>query len=88
LKIYPEQVERVFETLSYFDTMNMADRIKCSVLASVAMRDQVCPAKMYFATYNRIQAEKEIRIYPFNGHEGGGRVHNDVKLKYLRKHLG
>lgn len=86
LKKFPDRTEQVFETLSYFDTMNMAERIKCRVLASVGLKDQTCPARLYFASYNRIQSPKEIRIYPFNGHEGGGRVHNEVKLCFLKEH--
>ncbi|PWW05736.1 cephalosporin-C deacetylase [Paenibacillus cellulosilyticus] len=88
VKNHPERVDLVFDTLSYIDTMNMADRITCRVLASVALKDEVCPAEMYFATYNRIQSEKEIVIYPFNGHEGGGSTQTEVKLAYLRQWFG
>jgi cephalosporin-C deacetylase len=87
LKKHPEQTDLVMDNLSYFDTMNMAERITCKVFASVALKDEVCPAQMYFATYNRIQSEKEIVIYPFNGHEGGGSVHTELKLAFLKKHL-
>ncbi len=87
LKKYPLETDSVMDTLSYFDTMNMADKIKCRVLASVALKDEICPAQMYFATYNRICSEKDIVIYPFNGHEGGGAVHTEVKLGYLKKHF-
>jgi len=85
LRKYPDETERVYETLSYFDTMNMADKIKCPVYASVALNDDVCPPKMYFASYNRIQSEKHIEIYPFNRHEGGGAVHIGKSLLFLRK---
>ncbi len=87
LKCYPEHTEQVFKTLSYFDTMNMAHQIKCKTLASVGLKDNVCPAELYFATYNRIEGEKSISIYPFNGHEGGGNKHVNVKLSYLRDNL-
>jgi cephalosporin-C deacetylase len=87
LKQYPHQTDQVLETLSYFDTMNLAERIQCKILASVGLKDNICPAKMYFASYNRIQTEKEIRLYPFNGHEGGGAVHNEVKLRFLLENL-
>lgn len=87
LKAFPMHTEKALETLSYFDTMNMADRIKCKVLASVGLKDNVCPARMYFATYNRITTEKQIYLYPFNGHEGGGAVHNEIKLRYLWENL-
>ena len=87
LKVHPDKVEKVFETLSYFDTMNMAENIKCKILASVGLKDNVCPALMYFASFNRIKSEKEIKIYPFNGHEGGHTVHNEVKMNFLRDNL-
>jgi len=87
LKLNPDKVDKAFETLSYFDTMNMADKIKCKVLASVGLKDTTCPAKLYFATYNRISSEKDIKIYPFNGHEGGRGFHNEIKLKFLSDNL-
>ncbi|WP_127529499.1 acetylxylan esterase [Paenibacillus kobensis] len=83
LKRHPEQTDLVMDNLSYFDTMNLADRITCPVLASVALKDETCPAQMYFATYNRITSDKEMVIYPFNGHEGGGAKQTEVKLRYL-----
>ena len=82
---YPDQTDRVLETLSYFDTMNMADRIRCPIFASVALGDEVCPAKCYYASYNRITAPKEITVYPFNGHDGAGDVHMERELRYLRE---
>lgn len=87
LKRFPMRIEKVFETLSYFDTMNMADKIKCPIFASVGLQDDVCPAICYFASYNRITSPKEIRLYPFNGHEGGGNLHKEEALKFVRKHL-
>lgn len=86
LKKHPNQTNLVLDNLSYFDTMNMADRIKCRVLASVGLKDDVCPAQMYFATYNRIVGEKQIEIYPFNGHEGGESIQTEVKMKFLKEH--
>ncbi len=87
LKKYPDRIARVYETLSYFDTMNMAERIRCPVLASVGLMDNVCPAKCYFASYNRIQSPKDIKLYPFNGHEGGHAAHLRCKLEFLRRHM-
>jgi cephalosporin-C deacetylase len=87
LRAFPHHTERAFETLSYFDTMNLADRIRCRMLACVGLKDNVCPAKLYFATYNRITSPKEIRLYPFNGHEGGGATHNEVKLRFVGQYI-
>lgn len=85
LRRHPFHIEKVYETLSYFDTMNMAEKISCKILAAVALKDTICPAKHYFASYNRIAAPKDIRIYPFNGHEGGHNVHMEEKLKFLKE---
>lgn len=87
LKVQPDQTDRVMEVLSYFDTMNLAERIQCPVFASVGGEDPVCPAKLYFAAYNRIQSEKQIEIYPFNGHEGGRNLHHERKLRYAAEHV-
>lgn len=88
LKTYPDATDRALETLSYFDTMNMAEWITCPVLASVGLKDTTCPAKLYFATYNRIRSPKRIEIYPFNAHDGGRGAHNEKKLRFLAEHLG
>jgi cephalosporin-C deacetylase len=85
LRHHPEELDLVMNELSYFDTMNMASRITCKVLASVALKDETCPPEMYFATYNRIAGEKEINIYPFNAHEGGGAIQTEAKLKALKQ---
>lgn len=86
LRRFPERWEQVYETVSYFDTMNMADKIKCPVYASVALKDSTCPAKCYYATYNRITSSKEIEVYPFNGHDGCGNVHMQKKIEFLKKY--
>lgn len=84
LRAYPDELERVYETLSYFDTMNLADRIQARVFASVALADPVCPAKCYYATYNRIRSDKQITVYPFNEHDGARATHVERELRYLR----
>ncbi|HWI51958.1 MAG TPA: acetylxylan esterase [Symbiobacteriaceae bacterium] len=85
MKRRPEHVSTVFRTLSYFDNMNLAERIACPVLCSVALIDTICPPSTVFAAYNRITAPKEIRIYPYNGHEGGGSYHVEEKYGFLRR---
>lgn len=84
LRKYPDRTERVFETLSYFDIMNMAEHMKAPLFASVALKDDVCPAKHYFAAYNRVPGSKQITVYPFNGHDGARWCHWEKKLAYLK----
>ncbi len=85
LRRYPYHTEQAFRTLSYFDIMNHAQDIACPVYASVALKDDVCPAECFFAAYNRIKGEKDIEIYPFNAHDGARHVHWQKKLEYLKK---
>jgi cephalosporin-C deacetylase len=71
--IYPDQLERILETLSYFDVLHLADRIHNPLLVSVGLKDTVCWPETIFAAYNRIASEhKEILIDPFVGHHVSG----------------
>lgn len=87
LREHPDQIDRVFETLSYFDTMNMADRIAAPTLASVALDDVVCPPECYFATYNRITAEKDMTVYPFCGHGDARGEQVEKQIRYLSERV-
>lgn len=87
LKVFPDRQEKVFHTLSYFDLMNFSEKIKCPVLASVGLRDQTCPAKAFMATYNRLTCPKDLKVYPFAGHEGGRQFHLSEKMAFFQKVL-
>ncbi|MBD3941826.1 acetylxylan esterase [Microbacterium sp. NEAU-LLC] len=64
--------DRVFETLSYFDGVNMAKRANAAALYSVALMDTICPPSTVYAAYNRHTTDtKQIEVYTHNGHEGG-----------------
>ncbi len=76
----------VYQTLSYVDCMNLADRITCPILISVGLEDTICPPSTAFSAYNHINAPKEIRVYPEYGH-GGFTAHEEEKLKFVAKHI-
>jgi cephalosporin-C deacetylase len=81
--LYPDQIDRVFASLSYLDVVNHAKRIRCPALFSVGLVDEITPASTVFAAYNHYAGPKTIEVYPYNGHEGGGSRHLDVKLAFL-----
>ena len=85
-KKHPYDVEQSYHTLSYFDGMNLATRITCPVLLSVGLLDTICPPSTGFAVYNHLTAasDKTIKVYPFNGHEGGGEFHEIEKWSFVR----
>lgn len=76
--------EQVFRTLSYFDGISFALRATVPALYSVALMDTVCPPSTVFAAYNHWAGPKEIEVYPWNNHEGGGSAHRGVQLRMLR----
>ena len=70
LKTHPDDEYRIMETLSYFDTMNLAPDIKPTTLISVGLVDTTCPPSTIFATYNHVgTVQKDLAIYPGMGHE-------------------
>jgi cephalosporin-C deacetylase len=79
-----DKVETVFNTLSYFDGVNFAARAKAKTLFSVALMDQICPPSTVYAAYNHWAGEKDIRVYPYNDHEGGESYQKIEKVKFLK----
>lgn len=60
--------ERVMHVLSYFDNLNLVERIRCPVLVGMGLADDICPPATIYATYNRIQSEKGLVAYPQAAH--------------------
>lgn len=65
---FPEHLDTVLTTLSYFDNMNLAHRIRIPIFVTVGLKDTVTMPETIYAAYNRVQAEKTIVPYPFTGH--------------------
>lgn len=88
LSCHPDRKMRVFETLSYFDGCHFSRRVKVDSFFSVGLMDQTCPPSTVFAAFNQIVGvRKEIDVYEFNGHEGGG-VHQLTRwLKVLAEYF-
>ena len=82
--IHRDKVDTVFNTLSYFDGVNFATRARAKTLFSVGLMDQVCPPSTVYAAYNYWAGEKDIKVYPYNGHEGGGSYQTVEKVKFLK----
>ena len=61
----------LLKTLSYFDTMNLAEKINAEVLMRAGLQDPVCPPATCFATYNQIKSEKSWLVYRDSGHSLG-----------------
>jgi len=87
LKVHRDKVETAFTTLSYMDGVSHARRASAPALFSVALMDGTCPASTVYAAYNNYAAQRDIKVYPFNDHEGGQGFHDVEKLRFLAQHL-
>ncbi|MEO7121759.1 MAG: acetylxylan esterase [Lacisediminihabitans sp.] len=87
LAVHRDAVDIVFETLSNFDGVNLVPRATAPALFSVALMDPIVPPSTVFAAYNAYAGEKEITVYPFNGHEGGASLQEERKLRWALERL-
>jgi cephalosporin-C deacetylase len=79
----PDRVDQAFRTLSYVDVVNHAKRATCPALFSVGLMDPITPPSTVYAVYNHYAGDRDIRVYRFNGHEGGGTHQLLAKLDFL-----
>ncbi|MGI6337053.1 MAG: acetylxylan esterase [Eubacteriales bacterium] len=83
----PENTDRVLATLSYFDVINLADRVRCPVYASVGLMDTDAPADFFIGAYHYIPGEKQIEVYPFNSHGNVSYPHFEKALRYAARSM-
>lgn len=83
----PETEAKMRETLSYFDNMNLAERIQCRVLINTGLVDTITPPSTVFAAYNHINSPKEMVTWRFFGHEFIPKA-EEYKLKRLIEEAG
>lgn len=64
-----QREKEIFVRLGYIDVQHLVHLIKGRVMMTVGLMDTICPPSTQFASYNKILAKKELRIYPDFGHE-------------------
>jgi cephalosporin-C deacetylase len=64
-----DREEALFTQLGYVDVQHLAPRIQGEVMMALGLMDQICPPSTQFAAYNKITANKSLRVYPDYGHE-------------------
>ncbi len=88
VNVYPEREREMYDTLSYFDNLNLCKDIEAKTFISLGLRDTCCPPSTVFAVYNHIQSEKGIDVYPFHGHDTGiGLAYQEKMLVYIMNNL-
>jgi len=87
LKTHRSEADEVFTTLSYFDAVSHARRAHAPGLFSVGLMDLTCPPSTVYAAYNSYAGAKQMRIYPFNDHEGGQAFQEIEQIRWLNELL-
>lgn len=81
LAVHRDHIDMAFRTLSHFDGVLMASRANAPALFSVALMDDIVLPSSVFAAFNNYGTEdRQIEVYPFNGHEGG-QLHHWVRQR-------
>ena len=93
LSVHRAHAAAAFRTLSYLDGVSFARRATAPALFSVGLMDPICPPSTVYAAYNHYGeiaavVDKEIEVYPFNEHEGGGGHQFARQLRWLAARAG
>jgi cephalosporin-C deacetylase len=84
LSVHRHSEDRVFDTLSYFDGVNLAKRSRAAALFSVGLLDPICPPSTVFAAFNHFGGDdREIEVYHHNQHEGGQTIQWLAQTRFL-----
>jgi cephalosporin-C deacetylase len=87
LAVHRTRGEATLRTLSYLDGVNFAARAGAPALFSVGLHDRTCPPSTVYAAYNRYAGPKDITVYPYNDHEGGGPERWPVHVAFVEELL-
>ncbi len=82
--VHRDKIDTVFATLAYFDGVNFAARARAQALFSVGLMDTICPPSTVFAAYNHFGGPKDLRIWRYNNHEGGGQHQIREQVTFLQ----
>jgi cephalosporin-C deacetylase len=88
LRAHPDRRRTVEETVAYFDGINFADKLTCSIIVNIGLQDNVCPPETGYALFNRIRAtDKQLYTYDGHGHDAGRYKHNAIVDRFFAQHL-
>ena len=83
VRVHRTKVDTIFRTLSYVDGVNHAARARAPAIFSVGLMDTICPPSTVYAAYNHYGGQKQISVWPYADHEGGGSHQHQERLAFL-----
>ena len=70
---HPDRRDAVMKTVSYYDTLDVADRIAVPVFVQAGLKDKTCPAPEIETMYRRLKSKrKTLKEYPDADHSDQG----------------
>ena len=88
LRLYPNQKQKVIETLRYFDVINFAKCVEIPIMVLFGVQDSVCPAETVMEACEAIPYKnKKIYAYDGHGHDAGRSNHVAITKKYFNHYL-
>lgn len=88
LRRHPDHAPLVRETLSYYDGINFAPRIRAPMLVYLGLEDDVCPPETGYAVFAAMTAPKELLAFPRCAHDAGRAFVMPRVQAFLARHLG
>ena len=82
--IHRDKVETVLNTLIVFRWSKLCRTCKSQGFVLHRTHGSSLPPSTVYAAYNQWMGEKDIKVYSYNGHEGGGSYQTIEKLKFIK----
>lgn len=87
LRVKPQRIETVRETLAYFDAVNFARLAATPCYFSVSLHDEYVPPSCTYSIINQWAGDKSVEVYEFAKHQGVGLTHRYKQHAWLQQFL-
>lgn len=87
LAVHRDEVDAVHRTLDTVDGVGFARRATAPARFTAALMDAVVPPSGPFAAHAAWGGPKEIQVWPYNGHEGGGALDEAAAVEFIARHV-
>jgi cephalosporin-C deacetylase len=87
VRLHPDWEPAMRTTLDYYDCLNFAPNIRCPMLISIGLGDDVCPPETAFDLLQALVCPVESNAYPRCAHDAGGFWEGKNITDFLAKHL-
>lgn len=78
---------QALDTLRYFDGVNFARRATAPALLSTGLLDGIAPPETVLPAFSAYGGDKQVVLWPYNGHEAGGDLDEENALEFATAHL-